>query len=173
MTLPTPLKPNAGELGDDLVVAARQGQGWVFQPKDGNADTIPVPTQLPDGMGEPGHDAFREAVPGLAEKESQFAEELGAIVAEAVVPKHWVSVPANLSVGQDVSIPQYAKVAIVQSGAGGVTVQVGGLSWTLAANAVGAFPTLKAPSLRSTTGVGVVVFSSRYEDAQAIQGAIA
>lgn len=141
-------------------------------PKGGNADTFMPSPELPDGMHDPGKNAFVEAVPGLAQREYEIGTTIAAIVAQAIQPEHYVSAPFNLTTNNDLSIAPYAKIIIILSGAAGVTVKMRTITFEVAASSLAVLPTLKSETIQCTAGSGVAVFSSRYEDGIAIRGSI-
>ena len=107
------------------------------------------------GEGDAALDLVKEVRDGL--------QEMAAIMEQLAKPEHYVlTIPLA---GNDVTIPPYAVVAIVQNTAAAtLTVKIGLLSHIVPANSSAAYPTLKA-NLVTSAGPGNITFSSRYEDA--------
>jgi hypothetical protein len=156
MTLPTPIV-------EDLVATTQDQQHWKLEAKPSTSVTIEPGPSLKN------HNELElvdNAVPGVARESLAFVEELKAIIAEAILPRHYVD--TFTLTGNDEMIPPYAVVAIFQNAtANPIPVTLGRLNHFVPANSTHAYPTLKAIVVRG--GVGLTVsFSSRYLDAQAL-----
>jgi len=156
MTLPTPIV-------EDLVATTQDQQHWKLEAKPSTSVTIEPGPSLKN------HNELElvdNAVPGVARESLAFVEELKAIIAEAILPRHYVD--TFMLNGNDVMIPPYAVVAIFQNyTANGITVNLGVIKHSVPSYSTHAYPTLKALVLTGGTGL-TVSFSSRYLDAQAL-----
>jgi hypothetical protein len=90
-------------------------------------------------------------------------KSMAAIYEQSRNPPYYVSPPTPIS-GNDLPIPPYAVIAIVQNPSGSaLSVSIGGMTYSVAANQLMVLPTLRAITFKSV-GPGTVIFSNRYED---------